>query len=201
MLTVRSFALRLAQENDMGATEKAVRFSILAWMIGAVLVSATQDARPQAASKPIQTASVSASATSSTPVSVSSPSMTGKWKLNLAKSDFASGPKPGGVVIDVTSSSPEMVKWSTVYTAANGMSFTMNFAAPADGKDHPAEGTATTYAYTLDGSGITEVQKDTDGTVTTGTFTIKGKTGTWNYTIKDPQGTETHQVQVFDRVS
>ena len=125
----------------------------------------------------------------------------GKWKLNVAKSDFGSSPKPGGTILDVTSASPDMVKWTTTFTASNGMSFTMTYAAPADGKDHAAEGTATTYAYTLAGPSVTEIQKDPDGTVTTGTFTVKGKTGIWTYTIKDPQGNETHQTEVFDRVA
>lgn len=128
--------------------------------------------------------------------------MVGSWKLNLAKSNFGSGPKLGAMQVQVTTDTPAAVKWSTTMTAANGMSFTYSYEAAPDGKDHAAQGTTTTFAYTEEGGTVTETQRDTDGTVTVGTFTVSpsGKTGTWNYTITDPQGNVAHQTLVFDRV-
>jgi hypothetical protein len=129
--------------------------------------------------------------------------MFGSWKLNVAKSNFGNGPKVGGLVVQVTSDTPALVKWSTTMTAANGMEFTYTYEAAQDGKDHPAQGTSTTYAYSEDGKTVKETQKDTDGTVTVGTFTVaaNGKTGTWTYTITDPQGNVVNQTLVFDRVA
>jgi hypothetical protein len=129
--------------------------------------------------------------------------MLGSWNLNLTKSNFGTGPKLGGMQVQVSSDTPALVKWSTTMTAANGMAFTYTFEAAADGKDHAAAGTSTTFAYTEDSGKVTETQKDTDGTVTVGTFAVSpsGKTGTWSYTITDPQGNVVHQTLVFDRVA
>lgn len=128
--------------------------------------------------------------------------MLGTWKLNVAKSDFGGGTKLGGMQVQVTSDTPGAVKWSTTMITTGGMQFTYSFAGAADGKDHPAVGTQTTYAYAEDGANVTETQKDTDGTVTVGTFSVSpsGKTGTWTYTITDPQGNVVHEKLVFDRV-
>ena len=132
----------------------------------------------------------------------SSGPMVGKWKLNLAKSDFGEGSKPQGMLVEVTSDTPEAVVFNVTETAENGMMFTYKFKGPADGKEHPAEGTSTLYAYTEEGGVVTETQKDTDGTITKGTFALSpnGKVGTWTYTITDPQGAVTHTKLVYDRV-
>ena len=132
----------------------------------------------------------------------SSGPMVGKWKLNLAKSDFGEGSKPQGMLVEVTSDTPEAVAFNVTETAENGMMFTYKFKGPADGKEHPAEGISTLYAYTEEGGVVTETQKDTDGTITKGTFALSanGKIGTWTYTITDPQGAVTHTKQVYDRV-
>jgi hypothetical protein len=134
----------------------------------------------------------------------SSGQMVGNWKLNVKLSNFgtAADTAPKAILLNVTSDTPDLVAFQTTYTSANGMQFTWKFSGPADGKDHAADGTATTYAYTHDGDTVTETQKDTDGTLTKGTFTLSAnkKLGTWNYTITDPQGAITTQKMVFDRV-
>ena len=128
--------------------------------------------------------------------------MVGKWKLNLTKSDFGESSKPQGMLVEVTSDTPEAVAFNVTETAENGMMFTYKFKGTADGKEHPAEGTSTLYAYTEEGGVVTETQKDTDGTITKGTFALSanGKVGTWTYTITDPQGAVTHTKLVYDRV-
>jgi len=128
--------------------------------------------------------------------------MVGKWKLNLTKSDFGEGSKPQGMMVEVTSDTPEAVIFSVTETAENGMMFTYKFKGPADGKEYPAEGTSTLYGYTEEGGVVTETQKDTDGTITKGTFALSanGKVGTWTYTITDPAGAVTHSKLVYDRV-
>jgi hypothetical protein len=50
---------------------------------------------------------------------------------------------------------------------------------------------------------VTEVEKDSDGTVTKGTFALSadGKIGTWTYTVTDPQGNATHEKLIYNRVT
>ncbi len=131
--------------------------------------------------------------------------MVGDWKLNVKLSNFgaSAATAPKAIELKVATDTPELVASETIYTAANGMEFSWKFSGPADGKDHPADGTSTTFAYTHDADSVTEIQKDTDGTLTKGVFTVSPnhKTGTWNYTITDPQGAVTVQKLVFDRIS
>ncbi len=130
--------------------------------------------------------------------------MVGNWKLNPKLSNFgpAADTAPKGIVTTVTSDTPDLVKFETSYTASNGMTFSWKFSGPADGKDHPADGTSTTFAYSRDGDNEVEVQKDTDGTVTKGVLTLSPnkKVATWNCTITDPQGAVTTEKLVFDRL-
>ena len=128
--------------------------------------------------------------------------MVGTWKLNVAKSDFGGGSKLEGMLVEVTSDTPESIVFNVKETAENGMMFTYTYKGAADGKDYPAQGTSTLYAYTEEGGVVTETQKDTDGTVTKGTFALSagGKVGTWTYAITDPQGAVIHTKLVYDRV-
>ncbi|HVJ08256.1 MAG TPA: hypothetical protein VM554_07715 [Acidisarcina sp.] len=128
--------------------------------------------------------------------------MVGNWKLNVAKSDFGDGPKLQSMLVNVTSDAPDSIVFSVTETAESGMTFTYKYKGAADGKDYPADGTSTTYAYTEEGGVVAETQKDTDGTITKGTFTLSpnGKVGTWIYTITDPQGGVIHTKLVYDRV-
>ena len=129
--------------------------------------------------------------------------MFGTWKLNVAKSDFGENPKPQAMLVKVESDTPELVQFSVTMTAANGMAFSYSYKGAADGKDYPATGTSSTYAYTETDGAVTEVEKDSDGTVTKGTFAVlpNGKVGVWTYTVTDAQGNVTHEKLVYDRVA
>lgn len=127
--------------------------------------------------------------------------MLGKWKLNLAKSDFGENPKPQSMIVTVESDTPELIKFSVQMTAPTGMAFSYSYQGAADGKDYPATGTSSTYAYTEQDGVVTETEKDSDGTVIKGTFALSpnGKIGTWTYTVTDPQGNVTHEKLVYDK--
>lgn len=128
--------------------------------------------------------------------------MFGTWKLNLAKSDFGENSKPQSMVVTVESDMPELIKFSVQMTAPTGMTFSYSYKGAADGKDYPAVGTSSTYAYTEQDGVVTETEKDSDGTVTKGTFALSanGKIGTWTYTVTDPQGGITHEKLVYDKL-
>lgn len=128
--------------------------------------------------------------------------MFGTWKLNVAKSDFGENPKPISMLVKVESDTPELVKFSVTMTAASGMTFSYEYKGAADGKDYQATGSASTFAYTEQDGVVTEVEKDSDGTVTKGTFAVSadGHVGTWTYTVTDPQGNVTHEKLIYNRV-
>jgi hypothetical protein len=128
--------------------------------------------------------------------------LAGKWKLNVAKSNFGGGPKLQAMVMDVTSDTPSSIVYSVTETAESGMTFTLKFKGAADAKEYPIEGGSTLYSYTEENGVVNETQKDTDGTITKGTFVVapNGKSGVWTYEITDPQGGVIHTRMVFDRV-
>lgn len=128
--------------------------------------------------------------------------LAGKWKLNVAKSNFGGGPKLQAMLMDVTSDTPTSIIYSVTETAESGMTFTYKFKGAADGKEYPIDGGSTLYSYTEENGVVNETQKDTDGTITKGTFAVapSGKSGVWTYEITDPQSGVIHSRLVFDRV-
>lgn len=125
--------------------------------------------------------------------------MLGTWKLNVAKSDFGENPKPISMLVTVESDTPELVQFSVTMTVAMG-TYSYTYKGAADGKDYPAVGTASTYAYTEENGVVTETEKDADGTVLKGTFTLSanGHVGTWSYAVTDSAGNVTHEKLVYD---
>ncbi|MGD0733085.1 MAG: hypothetical protein ABR956_17610, partial [Terracidiphilus sp.] len=85
----------------------------------------------------------------------------------------------------------------------SGFSFSYSFKGAADGKEYPITGSTSVYSYTQEPGVVHETQKDSDGTITKGDFTVsaKGKLGIWNYTITNPDGTVVTQKLVFDHIA
>ncbi len=141
--------------------------------------------------------------------------MFGTWKLNVAKSDFGDGPKMMAMTVNVTSDTPELIQFAVNATMANGFSVSYSYKGAADGKLYPIVGSSSVYSYTEEPGVVHETQKDTDGTLTKGDFTVsviapvssKGKAttgakktvGTWLYTITNPDGSVVKQTLIFDR--
>ena len=127
--------------------------------------------------------------------------MLGGWKLNLVKSNFGEGAMLRDMVVKVTSANTELIVFTTTATYESGMEGTYSFKGPADGKDHPLTGSASTYCYSEENGVLTETQKDADGTVTKGTWFISanGKEGTWTYTVTNPDASIVHQKLVFTK--
>ena len=127
----------------------------------------------------------------------------GEWKLNVAKSIFGDGPKLMAMNLKVTSDTADLIQFEVNQTAANGFSVSFSYKGAADGKEYPIVGSSSVYSYTQEAGVVHETQKDDDGTVTKGDFTLStnGKVGTFNYTITNPDGTVVKQKLVFDRVA
>jgi len=127
----------------------------------------------------------------------------GNWKLNLAKSNFGGGPKLMGMTVKVTSDTPELIEFTVDQTTESGYAVSYGFKGAADGKPYPLTGSSSVYSYTEEPGVVHETQKDADGTITKGDFTLSanGKVGTWNYIITNPDGTEVKQKLVFDHTA
>jgi hypothetical protein len=141
--------------------------------------------------------------------------MFGTWKLNVAKSDFGDGPKMMAMTVNVTSDTPELIQFAVNATMANGFSVSYSYKGAADGKPYPIAGSSLVYSYTEEPGVVHETQKDTDGTLTQGDFTVtvispvsakgakgpagaKKTVGTWLYTITNPDGSVVKQTLVFN---
>jgi hypothetical protein len=124
----------------------------------------------------------------------------GTWKLNVAKSDFGTGSKLMSMVLKVTSDKPDDIEFSVDQTTADGFQCSYSYKGAADGKEYPIIGSSSVYSYTEETGVVHETQKDTDGTITKGDFTVStnGKVGTWMYTITNPDGSVVKQKLVFD---
>ncbi|MGB7549180.1 MAG: hypothetical protein WBM14_15685 [Terracidiphilus sp.] len=129
--------------------------------------------------------------------------MFGSWKLNLAKSDFGSGPKLMAMTVKVTSDTPALIQFTVEQTTESGFAVSYGFKGAADGKEYPLTGASSVYSYTEEPGVVHESQKDTDGTITRGDFTLsaKGNVGIWLYTITSPDGTVAKQKMVFERIT
>src|SRR2546422_8277923 len=73
----------------------------------------------------------------------------GKWKLNLQKSDFGNTPAPKSADLTVAETGDKLT-WSYSGTTAEGKSEQLTFDGLINGKEFPVQGEAqpTTVAYT-----------------------------------------------------
>ena len=126
--------------------------------------------------------------------------MFGNWKLNVAKSDFGTGSKLMSMTIKVDSDTADLIQFSVNQTTSDGFDVTYSYKGAADGKEYPIVGSSSVYSYAEEKGVVHETQKDTDGTLTKGDFTVSanGKVGTWLYTITNPDGSVVKQKLVFD---
>jgi hypothetical protein len=129
--------------------------------------------------------------------------MFGNWKLNVAKSSFGGGPKLMEMTVKVISDTPQLIQFAVDQTLASGFAVSYSFKGAADGKEYPIINSSSIFSYTEEPGVVHETQKDPDGTITKGDFTVsaKGKVGTWNYTITSPDGTVVTQKLVFDHTA
>ena len=129
--------------------------------------------------------------------------MFGNWTLNVAKCNFGGGPKLMAMTVKVVSDTPELIQFSVIQTVGSGFQVTYSFKGAADGKEYQLIGSSSIYSYTEEPGVVHETQRDADGTITKGDFTVSpnGKVGTWIYTITNPDKTVVMQKLVFDHAA
>jgi hypothetical protein len=127
----------------------------------------------------------------------------GEWTLKVVKSSFGDGPKLMAMTLKVTSDTADLIQFEVSQTAGNGFAATFSYKGAADGKEYPIVGSSSVYSYTQEAGVVHETQKDADGTLTKGDFTVNssGKIGTFDYTITNPDGTVVKQKLVFERTA
>ena len=118
------------------------------------------------------------------------PDFSGKWELNLNKSDFGDAPKPARMTIDCTVSGNEMRSVTTTYVQQdNSVNESIWYL---DGKKHPTDRPVPGYSMTRwqDGVLINE-RGSNDGAykeVIRLTLSVDGKTATETVQTKTPNG-------------
>jgi len=129
--------------------------------------------------------------------------MSGNWKLNVAKSNFGGGPKLMAMTVKVTSDTPALIQFSVDQTLENGFAVSFSYKGAADGKEYPIVGSSSVYSYTEEPGVVHETQKDADGTLTKGDFTVSanGKVGTWIYSVTNPDGSVIKSKLIFDHTA
>ena len=129
--------------------------------------------------------------------------MFGNWTLNVAKCNFGSGPRLMAMTVKVVSDTPELIQFSVIQTVQNGLQVTYGFKGAADGKEYQLIGSSSIYSYTEEPGVVHETQRDADGTITKGDFTVSpnGTVGTWIYTITNPDKTTVTQKLVFNHAA
>jgi hypothetical protein len=125
----------------------------------------------------------------------------GNWTLNTAKCNFGGGPRLMAMTVKVVSDTHELIQYSVEQTVESGFQVSYSFKGAADGKEYPLAGSSSIYSYTEEPGVVHETQRDADGTITKGDFTVSpnGKVGTWNYIITNPDKTVVKQKLVFVR--
>jgi hypothetical protein len=126
----------------------------------------------------------------------------GTWKLNEAKSKFASGAAKNNTV--VYEGSGDSVKVTVDGTDASGKPTHSEWTGKFDGKDYPVTGdpNSDTRSYDWRSAHHLGFKGKKDGKVTmTGTIELSpdGKTRTVTVTGKDAQGKKTKSTAVYDK--
>jgi hypothetical protein len=134
------------------------------------------------------------------------PSMAGNWKLNIAQSEFGSGPAPKSVAGTILKDTPQMFSYRSHGIDDKGKPFSESWSGPEDGSMHPTlvNGKPSGQAgYTREPDGLLQKGEDADGSTFKGHASLSqdGNTVTIESTSKSKDGKESRDKQVWHRVS
>jgi hypothetical protein len=116
--------------------------------------------------------------------------LSGKWVLNVQKSDWGKKPKPQSAEVIVEHQEPQLRYKGTVVTGANGESRSFEYTGAIDGKEYSyRDGKAVVKR--VDARTTSSEYRSSDGrTVEQARTTLSadGKTLTRRITARDPEG-------------
>ena len=126
----------------------------------------------------------------------------GRWKLNLAKSKYASGPAPQNLTV-IIEAAGQGIRVTARTVRANGSVVETQYTAYLDGQDYPVTGSPDYDSVSLKSSGTTVdgVRKKNGKVVQTYQRVVSPdrKTMTVATTGVNAQGDKLSNVAVFDR--
>jgi hypothetical protein len=134
------------------------------------------------------------------------PSMVGNWKLDIAQSEFGSGPAPKSQASTIFKDTPQMFSYRIRGVDNKGKAFSESWSGPQDGSKRPM----TLNGKPSDQTGFTRDQDgtlvrhtvDADGFTSEGHVSLSpdGNTVTMEYTSRSKDGKESRDKEVWHRV-
>jgi hypothetical protein len=131
-------------------------------------------------------------------------SMTGTWKLNVAKSKYTPGPAPQGEINHVDSYGANGIKVTADITDAQGKKINLGYSGNFDGKESPVTGDPNADTCSLkriDARTMQRTNKKAGKVTTTMLYVVSkdGKTKTVRTTGMNLQRQKINNVAVFEK--
>jgi hypothetical protein len=82
--------------------------------------------------------------------------LVGKWKMNIAKSQFQGMPQPIESVMTISQATASRFKWKVATTFSGGKTSLMGFDGAIDGKPHDYQGAQDAKLSFVDNNGVLE---------------------------------------------
>jgi len=82
--------------------------------------------------------------------------LVGKWKMNIAKSQFQGMPRPIESAMTISQATASRFKWQVITTFPGGKTSFMGFDGAIDGKPHDYQGTQGAKLSFVDNNGVLE---------------------------------------------
>lgn len=128
--------------------------------------------------------------------------LVGKWKMNIAKSQFQSMPQPIESLMTISQATVSRFKWQMITTFPGGKTSFMGFDGAVDGKPHDYQGTQGAKLSFVDNKGVLEGTANYPGGMTmheTITISQDSNTITSESNLTLPKGTASW-TEVWERV-
>jgi hypothetical protein len=128
--------------------------------------------------------------------------LVGKWKMNIAKSQFQSTPQPIESAMTISQATVSRFKWQVITTFPGGKTSVMGFDGAIDGKPHDYQGTQGAKLSFVDNNGVLEGTATYPGGMTmheTITVSQDSNTITSESNLTFPKGTASW-TEVWERV-
>ena len=130
-------------------------------------------------------------------------SFEGKWKIDIAKSDFGSDPPLKSLIVTVSKVPPDSLSVHTNAVDASGKRISHSWVGPMDGSMHPFKGEDVKQSIRKDGNTLIRHGEIPDGSTFDARDTLSedGNTVTEEMTMKSKDGKEDKGKTVMHRVT
>ncbi len=131
------------------------------------------------------------------------PSLSGTWKLNLARSNWGAKQKPAAITLLIAHNEP-VLQYHGMVVDTHGDGRTFEFRATLDGKSYPFTGPygpGTIACRRIDGNTTASLFRTSDGLVTEESSTSVSRDGqrlTHRVRLRDPSG-EMSWTEVYEK--